>query len=219
MRYGLMIAVFLALGGFAQAKERIPGPGKSRWLIKTSLPDGTNLSAPGKKVALKDLLVLEDPKPKVTRSDRRYATRRIPASPNALDAKEGDILETDGWVYLVALEEDGDYHIQVSARREDGNNCLIVEVPKDDELYVASPEVRNAAGEVRAFIREKLLNGGKGSGAGRVLRPPVYVHLKGQLFYDDAHVGDQSRGKKGMKAATLWELHPVVGIEVAAPPR
>ena len=30
--------------------------------------------------------------------------------------------------------------------------------------------------------------------------------------YDDAHVGDQPRRKRGMKAATLWELHPVTHI-------
>ena len=36
--------------------------------------------------------------------------------------------------------------------------------------------------------------------------------VAGQLFYDDAHVGDQPRGKRGMKAATLWELHPVTHI-------
>jgi hypothetical protein len=29
-------------------------------------------------------------------------------------------------------------------------------------------------------------------------------------------VGDQPRGKKGMKASTLWELHPVTAIGFAA---
>jgi len=38
------------------------------------------------------------------------------------------------------------------------------------------------------------------------------------MFYDDAHVGDQPRGKKGMKAATLWEMHPVTAIAFASKP-
>jgi hypothetical protein len=42
------------------------------------------------------------------------------------------------------------------------------------------------------------------------------VTVTGALFYDDAHVGDQPRGKKGMKASTLWELHPVTAIGFAA---
>jgi len=29
------------------------------------------------------------------------------------------------------------------------------------------------------------------------------------------HVGDPPRGKKGCKAATLWELHPVTEIHFA----
>jgi hypothetical protein len=32
-------------------------------------------------------------------------------------------------------------------------------------------------------------------------------------------VGDQPRGKKGMKAATLWELHPVTAIAFAPQPK
>jgi len=43
--------------------------------------------------------------------------------------------------------------------------------------------------------------------------------MTGQLFFDDSHVGDAPRGKKGMKAATFWELHPVTAISFAPVPR
>ena len=49
------------------------------------------------------------------------------------------------------------------------------------------------------------------------MQHPVHVQVTSQLFYDDAHVGDPPRGKKGCKAATLWELHPVTDLEFAQP--
>jgi hypothetical protein len=51
------------------------------------------------------------------------------------------------------------------------------------------------------------------------MQHPVYVTVTGILFYDDSHVGDAPRGKKGMKAATLWELHPVTAIAFAPAPQ
>lgn len=64
---------------------------------------------------------------------------------------------------------------------------------------------------------EKVLQGVTPSGSGTVVEP-VFVKVTGQLFYDDAHVGDPPRGKKNMKAATLWELHPLIDIKLAHPP-
>ena len=79
--------------------------------------------------------------------------------------------------------------------------------------------VRQAARTVRTFIKSKLLANQEPSPQGSVMTHPVLVKITGQLFYDDAHVGDAPRGKKGMKAATLWELHPVTTISFAPPPR
>jgi hypothetical protein len=78
--------------------------------------------------------------------------------------------------------------------------------------------VRERAATVRAFIRTRLLRGKEPSPRGSVMIHPVYVRLSGALFYDDAHVGDAPRGKRGMHASTLWELHPVTTIEFARPP-
>jgi hypothetical protein len=64
-----------------------------------------------------------------------------------------------------------------------------------------------------------MLAGKDPSVSGSVMQHPVYVTVTGILFFDDAHVGDQPRGKKGMKAATLWELHPVTAIAFAPQPK
>jgi hypothetical protein len=70
---------------------------------------------------------------------------------------------------------------------------------------------------VRSFIKKNVLKG-KDPGSATVPPKAVYVTVTGQLFYDDSHIGDPPRGKKGMHAATLWELHPVTDIQSATPP-
>src|SRR5262249_2431276 len=155
-----------------------------------------------------DLVSLEDA-PGVTRNDHRYQSELIPHFENAEDVNEGDIVQTTGWIHLVAGESDGDFHIQVSDSKSSGNRCLIVEVPKDDPAFVSDPQLRSRCAKVRQFILDKVLLGKTPSESGTVIKEPVFVKVTGQLFFDDSHVGDKPRGKKGMKAVTLWELHPI----------
>jgi hypothetical protein len=197
-----------------QADARTDKPGVERWPIKTSVV----ANAPRKAVPLTTLLALEDV-PGVHRSDERFQAARIKDFDNPARLEEGDIVTTTGWLHLVAGEGDGDYHIQISASPGNGNHCLIVEVPLDNPRFVASAALRQQAAAVRGWIRSKLLRGQEPSENGSVMMHPTFVRVTGQLFYDDAHVGDEPRGKKGMKAATLWELHPVTSIAFAPVPK
>ena len=196
---------------FSAAKEIKPGV--ERWPIKTSVP----ANAVQRKVPLSELLKFPDP-PDVRHNDARYQAPRIPPFDNPLGLKEGDAISTNGWLHLVAGESDGDYHIQVSDSPTSGDHCIVVEVPSGDPAFVKSAALQLKVERVRAFIRDKLLRGKEPSSAGSVMQHPVYVTIVGQLFYDDAHVGDPPRGKKGMHAANLWELHPVTDIAFAPPP-
>ncbi len=187
-------------------------PGKVRWPIKTSVPEGANLENPI-EVNLQDLLKLENP-PDVGKNDRRYRAARIPAFQNSLGLKEGDIISTKGWLHLVAAEGDGDYHIQISASETDGNHCLVIEAPTPETRFVKSARIRKMSAEVRAFVRENFLNGKQPPKGGKIVRPKL-VRVVGQLFFDSWHVTDaEPRGKKGMKAATLWEIHPITKMEL-----
>jgi hypothetical protein len=120
------------------------------------------------------------------------------------------------WLHLVASEPDGDYHAQISNRASSPAKCIVVEVPKGDEEFVKSAVVRDHARTVRGFIRSKLLKGKEPSKSGSVMQHPTFVAVTGQLFYDDAHVGEHPRGKKGCKAETLWEIHPITSLKFAA---
>ncbi|HWT82682.1 MAG TPA: hypothetical protein VN648_28205, partial [Candidatus Methylomirabilis sp.] len=125
MRKLITLPLGLLLLTSAAAQEPAIEPGKERWPIKSSVPQNTiapraaGTSQP-KVVALSDLLVLGDPQPPVAKDDRRFQAALIPKFPNSLDVAEGDILTTTAWLHLVALETDGDYHIQVSASPDSG---------------------------------------------------------------------------------------------------
>ena len=212
----LAVLAFVAAPAMPGAQQLALKPGVERWPIKTSALDG---GTSGKPAKLADLLGLENAAD-VKKNDPRFKEARIPGEQASI-GKEGDLVTTTGWLHLVALEEDGDYHIQISASPTDGNNCLVVETPNNDPEFVKDDAtlIEHAAA-VRLFIRKNLLHDAKKepSGTGNKMTHPPFVRVTGALFYDDSHVGDQPRGKKGMKAATLWELHPVVHIAFAPKP-
>ena len=213
MRKSVILTLFL---GFLAAAAEPTHPGTERWVIKISVPDGTNFSKPG-TILLADLLAMPDA-PGVKHNDPRYEAARIPAD-SGDKYKEGELLTTTGWLWLVAAETDGDYHIQISGSAQSGDHCVVVEVPNPDPEYTKSADLRPMFEAVRTFIKTKLLAGKDPAQGGSVMQHPTYVTVTGALFYDDAHVGDQPRGKKGMKAATLWELHPVTAIAFAPTPK
>jgi hypothetical protein len=210
MRTFLLVAVLTAASGAAWSQ------GVERWPVKTSVPDGTNFSKAA-QVALTDLLALPDA-PGVGHDDAKYQSARIPAKAGD-KFSEGQLLTTTGWLHLVAGETDGDYHIQISDSDSTGDHCLIVEVPNPDPKFTASADLQPKFAAVRDLIKTKMLAGKDPSVGGSVMQHPVYVTVSGILFYDDSHVGDPPRGKKGMHAATLWELHPVTAIAFAPKPQ
>ena len=203
MRTLLVVTVLTVASGAAWPQ------GVERWGIKTSAPAGTDFTK-ATQVALTDLLALRDA-PGVTHDDPRYQKARIPAKAGD-QFSEGKLITTTGWLHLVAGETDGDYHIQISDSATDGDHCLIVEVPNPDPKFTASSDLQPKFAAVRDLIKTKMLAGRDPAVGGSVMQHPVHVTVTGILFYDDSHVGDPPRGKRGMHAATLWELHPVTAL-------
>jgi len=216
----LIVGVVLLLTGATAAAQTCHGPGKARWPIKTSLPQGTSANGSGKAIPLDKLLALE-PAPGVKDDDGRYQDARIPPFDNSLGVKEGDLVTTAGWLYLVATESDDcDYHIQVSLQArttsdkpQPTDNCIIVEAPRPD--FVSASDLSAQVSQERYFIKAKLLAGRDPSHTGSVMQHAVCVRITGQLFYDDAHLQGQLRGKKGMSSHTIWELHPITAFTIA----
>ncbi len=167
-------------------------------------------------------------------NDINYPDKGIPVKVSG-NLKEGDIVTTEGYIHLVALEKasgnkrDGDYHIQLTLSPVWGDSCFIVEIPYSE---FAAANIKEQCESVRAFIRDELLNGRNPSSRGSIIQSDVYVRVTGQLFYDAIHAKtmrnpDPSkrtyRGKKGNQATpmhsyTAWEIHPVISIEFAPEP-
>lgn len=213
-RFGILLLLAAATAAQQPATQVQTKPGVERWPVKTSVPAKNGKP---QTVALADLLALPNVDG-VNKNDKRYQSERIPAQPGQ-KLPEGTVVTTTGWLHLVALETDGDYHIQISASATSGDQCLIVEVPDPDPAYTASADLQPKFETVRNTIKTKMLAGKDPSGMGSVMQHPVYVTVTGILFYDDSHVGDAPRGKKGMHAATLWELHPVTTLVFPPKPK
>jgi hypothetical protein len=216
LTYGCLLAAHLSAD--------CQSPGKARWPIKISVPDSANLT--GKPKTLQGMIALGIPA-NVTASDSDFQKNRIPGSGGGHGTNEGDIVTIQGFLYLVATEDnDCEYHIQISNKPRTASDkpqaddqCVIVEVARPDAF--SDPALRARAEAVREFVRSRL-TAGKEPGAGNVMAHATFVKVTGQLFFDDAHLKSDGtielRGKKGMKSQTLWELHPVVDLQFAKPP-
>jgi hypothetical protein len=210
-----MAILFVLLSGQLFGQQHL-APGVERWAIKTSLS-----SHPDRRtVPLKELLALPNP---IDTEDSQFDAKRIPVAVGKHSLKEGDIITTTAWLHLVALEDDshthrdGDYHIQIRTSPEWADSCLIIEVPYAE--FVSNQRLAKQCGAVRQFIKEKILNGKEPGPRGNRLDHPVYVTIKGQLFFDAPHLKGAPRGERDMKSYTPWELHPLYSIRFAAKPQ
>jgi len=211
----VLVTLVVLIASLLLAQQAIK-PGVRRWPIKTGLPAHTNKTP--KTIDYATFASLGN-MPGVTKNDKRYQSARIAGNIDNSKYKEGDIVAVKGYMHLVALEPDGDYHIQVNDNATDGKECIIVEIPNPDKEFVSDDSVREIVAVPREFVTAKLLKGNPVRSSGNIMQHPPYVRIVGQLFYDDSHVGDAPRGKKGMKATTLWEVHPVTAMAFAPKPK
>jgi hypothetical protein len=85
---------------------------------------------------------------------------------------------------------------QPDADDDQGSDFLIVEVPTPEPEFVADTSLHPQLEAVRSLIRERMLRGTEPSKRGSFLSHPACGEVAGQLFYDDAHVGDEPRGNR-----------------------
>lgn len=228
----LLVTIMLINCVCVYAQEEIDvSKGEDRWEVKTNLLNKSK----AKTVKLEKLLSL--PLLDAKFSDKNFPDKLIPVKVGG-SLHEGDIITTEGYLHLVALERasdtkrDGDYHIQLTLNPEWSDSCFIVEIPYSE---LAASGIKDECDKARKFIRKRLLkNENKNpSPSGNVMKDTVYVQVTGQLFYDAVHASTMRnpdpkkrvyRGKKGgqktaMHSYTAWELHPVTSIKFAPIPK
>jgi hypothetical protein len=201
-----------------------PGSDKARWPVKTSVPDGTDLSKAGTLIDLADLLSMQ---PAAEHMTKDFESVRYPKAGGARYA-EGQIVRTRGYLRLIAGEDDGDYHMQLSTTPDTFDNCLVVEVPNDDKTFIArSPDLIPLAKSVRDWVATGLKLTKDPLGRILVMQKPPYVEVTGQLFFDAEHQAAMGKGDfrgksingKQLPSKTSWELHPVIKMAFAPVPK
>lgn len=123
--------------------------------------------------------------------------------------------EVTGRVSLVKLEVDGDLHIQlVDENAQDGDVNVVVEVPFGDPWCDIRREVFGWTGQTFPFkTAERKFS----------LEKRPLIKVTGKAFYDAIHGGgDTSKNRRPVptnaaattKNVTIWEIHPVMKLEV-----
>lgn len=190
----------------AQCKK----PGVSRWAVKTSLPTKRNRLV---ALTLAELAALSAP---ASAEGNKERTTRYPETVEH-NLKEGKLVRVRGWLRLIAVDPDCDYHIQLTPTKTGTTGTVIVEVPNPEASYEKSAELRDSASAVREFLKTRILKGKDPAGGKGSLIGSAYVEVVGQLFMDAHHLPHcDGRGKQGMAASTCWEVHPVVAMRFAA---
>jgi hypothetical protein len=193
-------------------------PGKERWLVKTSV----TRFGPAQEISLRDLLDLPPPIPVYSKKDRKeYQDKRFPEPVGGQQLREGDIIITEGYILLAALEKDehgadADYHVQVRITPDWADTCFVIEATYPPFID-GNDALRDSCKRVRDFFDQQVLNGRKKASFGGKDNPGIHVRITGQLFFDAYHVNTPPRGKQKsahekMKSYTCWEIHPVISI-------
>jgi hypothetical protein len=206
------------------AEDLKPGSIKARWPIKTSVPADAKLDKPGTLLPLADFLALT---PAAEHATTDFQTKRYPKADGGKFA-EGQIVRTRGYMRVVAGEPDGDYHIQISETNDTFEDCLVVEVPKDDAVFVENDKpVVEAAKSVRGFVMARITKGKDPVGHVMAIKGPAYVEVTGQLFFDSEHQAGMAKGVfrgksingKQLPSKTSWEIHPITNLAFAPVPK
>ena len=172
--------------------------------IKTTVLQG----APTHTVEVSDLMALENiagAKSKDKAFEKKYHPDEIKIKNQKL--KEGDLVTIkECWIHLVGSESDHDYHIQISESKTNTAECLVIEIPPRSGDKKLSAKFKAMRKKLEKYYTDKLL------------AQPLHAAVTGQFFFDDDHVEKDNagggRGKKGMKATNLWEVHPVTDLTI-----
>lgn len=215
----MVVLLFLpTLGGMAQEAKLTPG--KERWAVKSSV---TSFGVKD-TLLLEELLALPDPLSTYKGKERtRLQEDRISAPVGPRSLREGDIVTTEGYLLLIALEKDdkgsdGDFHIQIRTKGVWGDTCLVVESTWPPFIH-DNDRLLDSCRKVRTFFDERYLQGRKIACFGTQRHPAPHLRITGQLFFDAHHMNTGPRGKQNpktkqkMKSYTCWEIHPIISVQ------
>lgn len=126
--------------------------------------------------------------------------------------RELAVYSVTGWVRRIEKhKEDGDWHIELTDRRDSPpESCIVVEVPPAN----LSSRYAQARADLDAFL------GGRTIAKDGDLADPLQVRIIGAAFFDGqhrrrAHQREQidGHGRCNSSVRALWEIHPVYRVK------
>lgn len=207
----LCVAAAMAIVGCGEKKSET---GETRVAVKSELAAGVDPMR-SRTVTFSELVSMPEP-PGVTQNDRRYEKARIPAFPNPLGLKEGDVVTVTGYLHSVTLMGDGDYNLRISVSKDSADSFIVSEIPDDDD--VSNGHLRGMVGAARDFIKKQILQGHDPARTpGTTLSDAPAIELTGQLFFSDRNVGQPiAADAQGLRRATNWQIHPGFDVSFAS---
>ncbi len=128
-------------------------------------------------------------------------------------ARELLVYRVRGWVRrLETSKDDGDWHIELTDRRDSpADSCIVAEIP----LVELGDMYRQARADLGSLVA------GRRRSKGGVLAKPVAMQIVGAAFFDGHHRAgarrrdaiDPKHGRCNSSLRALWEIHPVYRVE------
>ncbi len=128
-------------------------------------------------------------------------------------ARELLVYRVRGWVRrLETSKDDGDWHIELTDRRDSpADSCIVAEIP----LVELGDMYRQARADLGSLVA------GRRRSKSGVLAKPVAVQIVGAAFFDGHHRAgarrrdaiDPKHGRCNSSLRALWEVHPVYRVE------
>jgi hypothetical protein len=173
--------------------------GKWRWKVKTEKDRPPAEIPTDHRITPSDVADWEPPEQMITNCTQRVG-------------RQTEWYELTGRVTLVKPEEDGDLHIQLRDAKGGGRMQVVVEVPVDH----GHPDWAwsNIRKTVFAWSNQAFPFTTKTGHRLRLEQRPV-VRVVGRPFYDVVHGKKCTPNRrKGNPRITVWEIHPVMRLEV-----
>jgi hypothetical protein len=230
MRIEFALVVVFSLAALPSKGDGAQCNGKDRWPVKTGVAMGAinaDTLKSARAVSVAELLKLPWPEAvqQLKKADQKVFDQKahsnlIPSSSG--DAiPEGTIVKLSGWLHQVGHDSnDSDYHIQIVAHQPPNcaNNAVIVEIP--DDYCVVNPALTEPALKARNSI-DTLLGHEPPLKDGDEPPKPTRITVTGALFFDLHHTAQVNkegpgggRGHGACPAGTLWEVHPVIAVQL-----
>jgi hypothetical protein len=168
--------------------------GKGRWLVKNDPSSPPTDASAIQSVTPSDIFSWPGPDIHLTQHSERTGI-------------ENNWFAVTGRVVAVKVEADGDLHIALSDATGDKQGIVVTEIPLgprwcDIRTTVFSWSPTRFPFQTRSTKRLK------------VIKPPI-ITVIGKAFWDIGHAPkDQSNQRKYMPGYAVWEIHPVMKLDV-----